>query len=185
MARPSKISKDHIDLLDEYIETCWDEYEEFIKSETSRSSQKGDSSFESKSTTKEFILKVKLPTYAWYLDYLRTNKRKDLIVDKTTLDDWKNKGSKEFDESKTNEHKTTEELRKEHELLTLFSHSLKDLLLLQEKMLLNWAISNRYSWIIAKMMLTVNHWYKDEVVNKNYNFDMWSVLSEAEDRFKD
>lgn len=148
MARPSKICEDHIKYLDAYVDECWDEWEQLEKS--SSSSEKWSSeSYENK-------LLVNLPTYAWYLVYLKKQDKK-LRIGKSTLFDWINK-SKEEDSD---------------EIFVRFSDSLEDLLILQEEMLINWGVASKYWQVVTKLMLSSNHWYKE--TEKKEVEHSWSV----------
>jgi len=150
VGRPSKIKKEHIIYLNEYLKTCKEEYEQLIKSESN------------KWTSYENKLKVELPTYAWYL-YFLSEKDIYLMVEKSTLDDWKNKWLKILEEK---EEENYDDLDK---IFIEFYYSLNKLLKLQERMLLNWWVSNQYWQVITKLMLSSNHWYaeKMEVENKH------------------
>ena len=162
----SKISPEHITQLDEYLKQCWDDFEQFTKSEYSW--LKGDS------TTYENILKVRLPSIAWYLSFLRQNNQRELLVDQSTILTWKSRWATP---------KLPEENQEDYDLFVEFSQIMWELKLLQEEMLLNGSISQRYSSVIAKMLLTNHHGYKDESTT---NVVLWmsEVLQEAEDRFK-
>ncbi len=136
MARPTKITEDHVKYLDEYIEICWDEWEQILKSQ--HSSEKW--SWESW----DYRLSVNLPTYSWLLLYY-DKKDKSLFVWKDTLIEWRKKWETDNCD----------------EIFERFSKSLQRLLLLQEDMLVNWGVSGRYSPVLSKLMLSSNHWYKE------------------------
>lgn len=93
---------------------------------------------------------IELPTYSGLLRFWR-KKNKDLRINKDTICEWKNKW-KEKDAD---------------EIFVNFSESLDELLSLQEEMLLNWGIAMKYSAVITKLMLNVNHWMKETNIQEN------------------
>ena len=113
----------HLEYLDEYVKDIEDKFDKFQK--------------DSKSP-------IELPTYVWYLRYLK-KKDKFIVVRKETLIDWSNKWK----------------AKDAVEVLVSFSNSLASLKNLQEEMLLNWSIAMKYSAVISKLMLNVNHGYKE------------------------
>lgn len=99
---------------------------------------------------------IELPTYAGLLRFWRW-KNRDLRINKETITSWKNKWKE----------KNAEEIYVE------FSNSLDELLSLQEEMLLNWGIAMKYSAVITKLMLNVNHGMKETNIQETKH--SWSV----------
>jgi len=152
--RPTKICEEYITMIDEYLLDCKDEWVKFKKWYTDWLK----SSWESF----EYKLDVNLPTYVWLLKYYRS---KWFKINKDTLNEWKNKGK---------------ELKDSEDIFARFSVSLQELFELQEEMLLNWAISGKYNPIISKMLLNVNHGYKEvekkEIEHSGEIKDTWSLI---------
>ena len=160
MARPTKLQERHIELIDDYISECWDEYEEFRKSE-STTAMWGSESWGHR-------LNVKLPTLAWLQLYFskasKSEKNKELRVWSTSIKNWRTK----WEELSSNENLTEIE-----ELYVEFLSSLEELLKLQEEMLLNWGVSNQYWQVVTKLMLSSNHGYSEKSETKvNHSWDI-------------
>lgn len=153
--RPRKICEEHIKLLKDYIAQCWDEWEELLKWES-------DSERWS-SRSYQHVLKVKLPTYAGFLWFLRRENR-DISIVKDTLIDWNNKWIRLSKEKNVKE---------EDKIYIEFSYSIKELLELQEELLQDWAVSWRYNPVVSKFLLNVNHGYKE--VEKKEIEHSWSI----------
>ena len=153
--RPTKMCEEFVDLAKEYLETTWDEWKKYLKSYSNWEK----SSWESF----EYKLEVNLPSYAWLLVYLSS---KGYRINRDTLFDWKNKWESEGDSEN---------------IFARFSDALMEINKLQEAMLLSWAISGKYNPIISKMLLNVNHGYKEiekkEVEHSGEIKNTWWIVS--------
>lgn len=170
MARPTKLQKRHIELLDEYIDMCWDTFEKFTKSKSTNTMWGSESWW--------YRLQVELPTFAWLQLYLKkaskAEKNKNLRISSFAIKNWR---------IKWRELSNKEILTENEELLVGFYTSLEELLVLQEKMLLNWGVSNQYWQVITKLMLNVNHWYKEtniEEVKHSWSINFWDFFDSKE-----
>lgn len=154
MARPIIICIEHITMIEEYLKTTKDEWVKFKRWYTDWLK----SSWESF----EYKLEVSLPTKVWLILYYRSKWYK---LNKDTLNEWRKKGNETEDSE---------------DLFAKFSVALQELVELQEQMLLNWAISGKYNPIISKMLLNVNHWYKEvekkEVEHSGEIKNTWSLI---------
>lgn len=147
--RPMKLTQKHIDLIDDYLKTCDDDWERMQKSESSTQHWWSESW--------ENRLIVNLPSFVWLIEYYYEID-KSLEICEDTLHEWK---------------KRWRNLKETNELYVNFSESCKRVLRKQQKMLLNWGISNQYNPVIAKMLLNVNHWYKE--VDKKEVEHSWEI----------
>ena len=145
--RPTKMCERYIEMIWEYLKTVSEEWEVLEKSSSS-SSQGSSESVENK-------LKVNLPTFAWLLEYFDSEW---YDISEETLHAWQRKWK---------------EWKEKDDLFVKFSESLRKVMRKQERMILDWSISGRYNPLIAKMLLNVNHGYK-EVEKKEVTFD-WNI----------
>jgi len=162
--RPSNIRQQHIDIMQEYMKLCWDEWE-VLKKSYSEGSKWSSESFDNR-------LRVKLPSYAWYINYIRNNYDKELKISKATLFE-----RKAYWEGLSNEWRSEKDIQ----LYKDFSDSLRELLSLQEEMLQNWAVSWRYNPVISKMLLMSNHWYVEKVETINTTTNINTNVETLED----
>lgn len=174
MARPTKIRETHIEVLNEYLDECWDSYEEFRKSE-STSQFWGSESWGQR-------LNVKLPTlaglYLKYRKYERENKLFNFSIAERTFQDWRDK----WEELSSNE-----EISEEDMLFVEFSRSFNELLKLQEQMLVNWGVSNQYWQVVTKLLLSANHGYKEKSetdVKHSWSVDLGGFFGDKESEDK-
>lgn len=140
--RPSSITQEHIEITNDYINSCEDEVVQMKKWEST--TQFGWSE------TWDNITYANIPTY-WELMLKFFEKWID--IDEKTLHNWKNKWAKLLKEDRDF---TESEL-----LFVRFFQSLTKLKKKQETMLLKWGLSNTYNPTIAKLILSSNHWYAE------------------------
>lgn len=115
--RPTKYTSDMCKKVDEYLDQCDDEYDEFHKT-------RGE-----KSDSFDRLIKVNLPTIYSFSEFVGVNE--------STVYEWK-------------------------DLYPEFSKSLGKILKLQEKRLLEKSLAGEYNPMIAKLVLSSNHGYKEK-----------------------